>query len=186
MNPDEFKKKYLNASSRSTASKIRKWSKEICETMYVLFHANPSFSRCVYLAYYGPDTSPDIRDFAEDMAIHSERTYFPVITGNTLSFFEQGTKVEFEKNKNGIYEPLDITDPLPDDEHVIIFIPYEIFAGNLGPDIAECYKNFIMSYPNVEGIYGIAFDSQIGTEPDTDKMLIVPESIITENRIIHL
>ncbi|MCR4793242.1 MAG: hypothetical protein K5871_10855 [Lachnospiraceae bacterium] len=172
--------------SNMSASGMKKASKAICETLYDAFHASPFYSGCVYLAFYGPDTAPDIREFAENMSIHSEKVFFPVMAGNTLQFFEQGPGARFTKNSEGIYEPEDITYPLDENDKAVILLPPDVFMGNGGSRIAKCYLNFISIHPNIESIDGIAFSSQAAQVLSGSEIFITPGVIITEDGVSRL
>ncbi|MCR5688087.1 MAG: hypothetical protein K6G58_08710 [Lachnospiraceae bacterium] len=183
---DELIAKYGKSKKARSSGETERANKAICETLYNSFHASPTYARSVFLAFYGPDSAPDIRDFAEDMTIHSDRVFFPVMAGNTMVFFEQGTDAAFDKNSHGIYEPSDITDPLEGSEDAVLFIPYEIFSGKGDPKVIECYKNFIASCKGLQRIHGIAFDSQIGAGDYKYSPAIIPEAITTESGTARL
>jgi 5-formyltetrahydrofolate cyclo-ligase len=182
----ELIRKYGRSNHAKSSGERKRASRDICRTLYDSYHASPDYVRSVFLAFYGPDTAPDIRDFAGEMSVHSDKVFFPVIAGNTLVFFEQGTDAGFAKNDCGIYEPLDITDPLEETAEKVLLIPYEVFSGQGNPKVTGCYKNFLASCPNLQRIQGIAFDSQIGAEVRKEALEIVPEIITTENRIIRI
>ena len=183
---EELIAKYGKSKKAKSSGEIKRANKAICETLYNSFHASPSYARSVFLAFCGPDSAPDIRDFAEDMSVHSDKVFFPVMAGNTMVFFEQGTDAVFEKNSHGIYEPSDITDPFEGNEDAVLFIPYEVFSGKGDPNVIECYKNFIASCKSLQSIHGIAFDSQIGSGTSKDSLAIVPEVITTESGTTRL
>ncbi|MCR4908008.1 MAG: hypothetical protein K5985_04195 [Lachnospiraceae bacterium] len=138
---------------------MNKKDERICETLYNLFHANPQYAGCVYLACPTGKEGPDISSFFEDMALHAETVIFPRMDDGCLTFPEDD-----EKND------------------AVVFIPSPALTE--GGALQKSYKSYLQSRKNIRHRVGIAFQEKHSEKELPSSARELTDLVVTEEGVM--
>ena len=134
---------------------MSKIDESICEALLNMFHANPAYAGCDFLAFTSFGSGPDISSFFEDMEMYSEKVCYPKMASDGMRFSGADDRKE-----------------------AVLFLPEEAFLAD--GELFDCYKAYISSHKNLIRKVGICAGKSIpgGKAPDFSSDVV--DMIVTE------
>ena len=157
----------------------------ICNRIWEAHHTNTHVG--VFLTYFSARREPKLAQMHERMLQNGHELYFPVVQGDDIRFYFAQSPSDFTKGAFGLMEPSDRDLPYDESEPALCFVPGVAFSES-GDRIGfgrGYYDRFLAAHPDVKKV-GICYEFQLTNEIRPKSTDVKMDTIITEERIIHI